>query len=411
MTNPSPFRPARDRRGLGTGLIVAAAVVSVLMVWRFSGRPAAAPAGGHDMGAMTMPGGDSARTVTLGGNDQRLIGVTFAPVSRTALARRVRTVGIVSYDESRLTTITTRVEGFVERLRVDFTGDRVTRGQVLLDLYAPAVVAAQDELLLGHRLAREVATGTPEARQSAADLIAASRRRLEYWDVPPEMIARIEDTGLPERTFPLRSSAAGFAVEKTVVAGQRVMPGDPLYRLADLRTVWVEGEIYERDLGAVRLGDAAEARFTALAGVTRRGKVAYVYPSVDPDTRTSRVRIELANGDLALRPGMYATLEITGPAEATLTIPRSAALVTGQRTLVFLKRPDGRFEPREVTLGTPDDDRYPVLAGLAAGDTVVASGTFLLDAESNLGTVIGGMGGMPGMDMSPAKSPAAHSHR
>ncbi len=416
MTTPSPFRPARFHRGLGIALIAVAAVAAILMVVRLSGRPVAPPRGGHDMAAMAGAGADSARTVTLGGDAQRLIGVTFAPVARVALARRVRTVGIVSYDESRLTTVTTKVEGFVERLWVDFTGDRVARGQVLLDLYAPAVVATQEELLLGHRLAREVAAGTAEARQSAADLIAASRRRLEYWDVPPETIARGEQAGIPERTFPLRSAAAGFAIEKSVVAGQRVMPGEPLYRLADLRSVWVEGEIYERDLGAVRLGDPAEARFTALAGVTRRGKVAYLYPTVDADTRTSRVRIELTNADLALRPGMYATLEITGPAQPTLTIPRSAALVTGQRTLVFLKRRDGRFEPREVTLGSPDDDRYPVLAGLAAGDTVVASGTFLLDAESNLGTVIGGMGGMPGMDMAPAKpsvvpSPATHQHR
>jgi Cu(I)/Ag(I) efflux system membrane fusion protein len=183
------------------------------------------------------------------------------------------------------------------------------------------------------------------------------------------------------------------------------MPGDPLYKLADLRVVWVEGEVYERDLPLLRLGGQARASFTALPGVERRGRVGYIYPTVNNETRTVRVRVELANQDQALRPGMYATLEFEGPGRTVLSIPRSAALVTGKRTLVFLKRPDGRLEPREVILGAGTDDRYEVLAGLAVGDTVVASGTFLLDAESNLGTMLGGMGGMPGMDVAPA--PAA----
>lgn len=407
MTHPSPFEPARPRRALGWYLIVAAAAVTAVAVWRFAGRSTVVvPTAGHDMAAMAAaPTGDSARVVTLGGADQRLIGITFAPVETAAMVRRVRTVGIVTYDEAGLTSVTTKVEGWVERLRVDFTGQRVERGQVLLDLYAPTVVAAQEELLLGHRLLRELGNGTADARRSAEELIAASRRRLEYWDVPGEVIARAESTGTPTRTFPLRSAGAGFAIEKTVVSGQRVMPGDPLYRLADLRRVWIEGEVYERDLAAIRIGDPVEARFTALPGVVRRGAVAYLYPVVDADTRTARVRIELANANLVLRPGMYATVEVAGPARPALSIPRSAALVTGQRTLVFLKRSDGRFEPREVTLGAPDDDRYEVLAGLAPGDTVVASGTFLLDAESNLGTMLGGMGGMPGMDMAPAPPP------
>lgn len=403
MTNPSPFQPIRPRRGLGWFLIAAAGVVTAVLVWRLAGRSAVAGSkASYDMATMSAGApSDSARTVTLGEAGQRLIGVTFAAVEATPMARRVRTVGVVNYDESRLTTVTTKVEGWVERLQVDFTGQRVHQGQVLLDLYAPAVVAAEEELLLGHRMLRELAGGTAEARRSAEDLIAAARRRLEYWDVPADAIARAESTGAPGRTFPLRAAATGFAIEKTVVAGQRVMPGDPLYRLADLRTVWIEGEVYERDLSAIRLGDKAETRFTALPGVVRRGTVSYLYPVVDADTRTARVRIELTNADLSLRPGMYATVEVAGPARPALSIPRSAALVTGQRTLVFLKRPDGRFEPREVTLGSPDDDRYQVLAGLALGDTVVASGTFLLDAESNLGTMLGGMGGMPGMDMAP----------
>ncbi|MGE0443406.1 MAG: efflux RND transporter periplasmic adaptor subunit [Gemmatimonadales bacterium] len=428
MTHPetNPFQPDGRRRGLGRVAIVVAALVTALAVWRFSARtpaPAASGHEGHDMAAMTA-GAGAARPVTLGESDRQLIGVTFAAVEAADLVRRVRTVGIVSVDESRRTAVTTKVEGWVERLRVDFTGQRVAAGDVLFDLYAPDVVTAQEELLLGRKLLASLGDATSEARRSAEELVAASRRRLAYWDVSADEIARAESTAAVSRTFSVRARAAGYAVEKSVVAGQRVMPGDVLYQLADLGVVWIEGEVYERDLASIRLGDPVEARFAALPGTVRRGKVTYVYPTVDADTRTARVRLELPNPGYVLRPGMYATLEIAAPARSALTIPRSAALVTGQRTLVFLKRADGRFEPREVTLGAPDDDRYEVLGGLAPGDTVVASGTFLLDAESNLGTMLGGMGGMPGMDMAPAgappakpesagagKQPPAHQHR
>ena len=406
MTPSSPFQPARPRPMLGWVVIGLAAAGAAFLVWRWSGRSTPTThAGGHDMSTMAT-GSGSAREVTLGATDQRLIGITFAAVDTAPLARRVRTVGIVATDESRLAAVSAKVDGWVERLTVDFTGERVSRGQVLLELYSPMVVAALEELLLGHRLLRDLADGTPEARRAAEDLIAASRRRLGYWDVPAETIARVEATGVPVRTFPLAAPSDGFALEKAVVVGQRVMAGEALYRLADLTTVWIEGEVYERDLGSLRPGDQAVARFTALPGVVRNGRVAYLYPVVDAATRTARIRVEVSNRDLALRPGMYATLEVDGPPRPALSIPRSAALVTGQRTLVFLKRADGRFEPREVTLGPPDDDRYEVLAGLAPGDTVVASGTFLLDAESNLGTMLGGMGGMPGMDMAPAPAKA-----
>lgn len=392
-----------SNRILGRIGLVAVVALTVFAIWRW-GRPArtsTSPAG-HDMAAMGAASGDSARAVTLGPSDQRRIGVTFAAVDTASLAREVRIVGIVSYDESRLTAVTIRVEGFVERLGVDFTGQAVRRGDVLFEFYAPDVVAAQEELLLARRLLGELGDATPEARRNAEAMIEASRRRLTSWEVPADIISAVESTGMVRRTIPLRATVNGFAIEKSVIAGQRVMPGDPLYRLADLAAVWVEGDVYERDLAEIRLGSPVAARFTALPGTSRRGTVAYLYPNVSAETRTARVRVALPNYDLSLKPGMYATLEVSSPPRPVLMIPRSAALVTGARTLVFLKRPDGRFEPREVTLGAPDDTRYEVLAGLAKGDTVVASGTFLLDAESNLGTMLGGMGDMPGMDMAPA---------
>jgi len=185
------------------------------------------------------------------------------------------------------------------------------------------------------------------------------------------------------------------------------MAGEPVYRIADLSTVWIEGEVFERDLPSVQLGQQVSAEFPALPGEHRAGRIAYIYPTLDPATRTARVRVELRNPGLALKPGMYATVRLTTKTAPVLSVPRSAVLVTGERALVFLKRPDGAFEPRPVTLGGATDDRLEVLRGLTRGDTVVASATFLVDAESNLGTSLGGMGDMPGMDIRPPAGSAA----
>jgi len=217
--------------------------------------------------------------------------------------------------------------------------------------------------------------------------------------VPEDEIRRVETTGSLHRTVTLRSPYAGVVVEKPVLAGQRIMPGDVAYKIADLSRVWLEGEVFERDLPAVRLGLTVSADFTALPGVVREGRVTYVYPTVNPDTRTARIRVELRNPGLALKPGMYATIRFAAPTDSVLSVPRSAVLATGERNLVFVRGADGRFVPHLVTLGAATDARVEILRGLDPGDTVVASGTFLVDAESNLGTLMGGMGNMPGMDV------------
>jgi Cu(I)/Ag(I) efflux system membrane fusion protein len=315
------------------------------------------------------------------------------------LDQSVRAVAVVSYDERRVRTATTRLEGFVERLYADYTGQYIRAGEPLLGLYAPMAVATQQELILAHRLQHDLAQGTLEAQASASAAVEAARQRLQFWDVPPETIAQVESTGVVQRTVILRAPYGGYVIEKAVLLGQRVMPGDPLYKIADLSVVWLEGEIFERDLPALHVGDEAMATFQALPGVERRGRIAYIYPTLNSETRTARVRVELANPDMALKPGMYATLRFSGRVAEGLSVPRSAVLATGRRNLVFQKAPDGRFVPRDVEVGLAVDDRVQILRGLTAGDTVVASATFLIDAESNLGSQLGGMGNMPGMDV------------
>jgi Cu(I)/Ag(I) efflux system membrane fusion protein len=362
-------------------------------------RRAAAPlAGGHQHGAAALAP-DSARPVALSASEAQRIGVTFAPVVEGPLQRGVRAVALVSYDERRVRAVTTRLEGFVEKLHVDYTGQLVRAGEPLLSLYAPMAVSTQEELVLAGRLAQQVAGGAPEAVAAARASLEAARQRLRLWEVPQRTIDEVERTGTVQRTITIHAPSAGYVLGKPVLLGQRVMPGDPLYKLADLSVVWLEGEIFERDLPALRVGTEATATFQALPGIQRRGRIAYIYPTLNPETRTARVRIELPNASLALRPGMYATLQFSGTVARGLSVPRSAVLVTGERNLVFLKGRDGHLVPREVTLGLTTDERIQVLRGLAAGDTVVASATFLVDAESNLSSQLGGMGNMPGMEM------------
>ena len=381
--------------------VLAAAGILVALLSRRGSKPSDAPA--HDHAAMTSSPRDSLREVRLGSSDARRIGVTFAEATRAPLGQAVRAVAEVTWDETRAATIALKVDGWVERLYVNFTGQPVRRGDPLLDLYSPMLVTAQEELLLARRLAGDVSAGTSDAGRDAADLVESARRRLRYWDVPAEAIERLERSGQPSRAITLRAPVGGVVVEKLVTQGQRIMAGDPVLRIVDLSRIWVEGEVFERDLAALRTGQSATVEFQALPGETRTGRISYVYPILDATTRTVRVRVELPNPGLALKPGMYATLRFTPTADTALTVPRSAVLVTGERALAFLKRPDGAYEPRPVVVGRTADDRLEILSGLAAGDSVVASGTFLVDAESNLGTIMGGMGDMPGMDIRPPR--------
>jgi Cu(I)/Ag(I) efflux system membrane fusion protein len=396
-------RSPRARRLRAAALLLALAGAAGIAFWTTrKPRPAEAP-GGHAHGAAT--GGSEAMPVTLGPRDQARIGVTFAPVLRARLERLIRTVAQVSYDETRVRTVAPLIEGWVDHLFVNFTGQAVRPGDPLFSIYSPMVVTAQQELLLARRLVNDLSGATPEAARSARELLESARRRLQYWGVPRDQIEEVETTGEVRRTVTLRSPYRGVVVEKPILAGQRIMAGDVAYKIADLSRVWLEGEVFERDLAAVRLGLPVTAEFTALPGAVREGRVTYVYPTVNPETRTARIRVELSNPGLKLKPGMYATIRFAARSDSVLSIPRSAVLATGERTFVFVRDAEGRFVPHEVTLGSATDTQVEILKGVSLGDTIVASGTFLVDAESNLGALMGGMGNMPGMDLTAPATP------
>jgi Cu(I)/Ag(I) efflux system membrane fusion protein len=382
-------------------LVLAGAVATVRYFTKPTIRSAAdSAATSHDHAAAAAGSRPESQPVMLSPTDARRIGVTFAVASLDPVRHEVRAVGELVVDETRVRNIAPKLDGWVEQLYVDYTGREVRAGEPLLSIYSPGLVAAQEELLLAKRLAGRVSAGTADAVSGAADLIESARRRLRAWDVPDEEIRRLEDTGQVQRTVTLRAPASGVVIDKQVVAGQSIVSGQSLFRVADLSSVWLDAEVFEQDLSAVRLGMPVIAEMRALPGGERPGLVTYVAPMLNPATRTAGIRVQLSNAKRDLKPGMFATVRFSAPSQpGVISVPRSAVLSTGERSIVFVKRPDGMLEPRLVSLGVANDERMQVLRGIAVGDTVVSSATFLVDAESSLGSALGGMGDMPGMDL------------
>ena len=402
---------ARRQIAVSVGIIgVALAAVAIVVVRGDDDvRPDAAPQE-HDHAAMAAASGEL-QPVSLDPEAARRIGVTYATATVGPLSRTIATVGNVTFDETRLANVNPKVDGWVERLYVDFTGAPVRRGQPLLEIYSPMLIAAQEELLLARRLADQAASGGGErATATARELLESARRRLRYWDIDDSAIREIEAAGEARRTIVLHSPASGVVVEKSVVEGARVMPGMDLYRIADLSRVWVEGEIFEKDLSLVEVGQRAHVTFEAYPGEVFPATVTYVYPTVSLEARTGRIRIELANPDLRLKPGMYAKLELTAEADRpALMIPRSAVHFTGERAIVFVRGEAGALTPREITTGLTAGPDIEVLVGLAEGDVVVSSANFLIDAEANMGSSMAGMhGGAAPADTTLPPSGAGH---
>ena len=341
--------------------------------------------------------------VHLSAEQARAIGVTFTVVQRGPLTRTVRSVGQVVPAEPNVAEITTKIDGFVEELFVNATGTAVRRGQPLLTLYSPMLVAAQEELLAARRLASSLDSSDADAWRNGQDLLDASRRRLSYWDISREQIEGLERTGEVTKTLALSAPVDGIVLEKMVLAGQAVMPGMKLYRIANLREVWIEGAVFEQDLRLVRVGAPVSAAFTAYPGRRFDGRVSFVWPTVDEASRSGRVRVAFSNHGGELRPGMYATLLFEAVVDRdAVNVPVEAVVQTGERNLVFVVGQSGAREPREVVLGGRAGDRFQINAGLAPGERIVGSANFLVDAESRLATGPG-MAGMPGMDKGPER--------
>ena len=330
------------------------------------------------------PGSDTAVTISTA-KVQRL-GVRTEPAAMRALTRTIRAVGTVQADERREWVVSTKFEGWIETLHVNATGQKVRRGDPLMEVYAPELVAAEREYLLAWRSQKNMVGAGERVRASAAQLADAALERLRNWDISKDQLKRLQREGTVARTLTLRAPADGVVMEKMAVPGMRFAAGEPLYRLVDLSTVWLIADVFEQDLGAVQEGQKAKATVTAYPGTEFVGTVAFIYPSLSPDTRTTKVRIEVANTDGRLKTDMSANVEMAAAASqgAVLTVPDSAVLDSGTRQAVLVDLGEGRFEPRAVTIGRAADGYYEVRSGLAAGEQVVVGANFLIDAEANL---------------------------
>ncbi len=334
------------------------------------------------------------------------LGVRVAPVERRTLDAVVRATARVEVDERRLATITPKFEGYVEKLFVNATGQAVARGEPLFEAYSPDLLAAQREYAVAVKGLATLQGADPLAVAGMQRLADSALERLRNWDVTAEEIAQLQAGAAPRRALTFRAPVAGVVLERKVTLGMRFMPGETLYQIADLANVWLIADVFEQDLGRVRIGQAARARLDAYPGETFDGRVTYVYPTLRADTRTAQVRIEMPNPRGRIKPSMYAQVELATQPGTVLAVPNSAVIDNGVRRVVLVDQGAGRFEPREVVLGVRGDEYVEVRAGVKEGESVVVAANFLLDAESNLKAALGALTG--GSNAATDKVPVAH---
>jgi multidrug efflux pump subunit AcrA (membrane-fusion protein) len=356
-----------------------------------------APSGGHEghgsagAGAAPAPAGAVPSVMRLGADRARLAGVRSVEATAGKLTQAVRAVGTVAVDETRVRQVTTKVAGYIERLYVNATGQMVVAGQPLFDLYSPELLASQEEYLRARRSAAEFERSTlPEVRRGGTELAEAARRRLELFDVPPEFIERLERTGQVQRTVSFKAPFGGFVTGKNIVAGQRIEPGMELLTVSDLSRVWVIAQVYEAESALARPGRSAVVTLPYDPDVRRTGKVTFVYPTVETETRTLRVRLEFDNARGLLKPGMFVNVELGGTAVSGILVPDSAILDSGTRQLVFVETAPGDYQARDVAVAARSNGQAIVRSGLAAGERVAVSANFLLDSESRLRSAAAG---------------------
>ena len=327
---------------------------------------------------------------------RQLIGVRSAPVSYATLEQEIRTVGTVDYDERGFTQVTLKISGWIRKVFVDSIGRPVRKGEPLFTIYSPDLLTTQEEYLLAVRTQAQLAASLlADAKENAAALVVSARERLRLWDVTDAQIAALERRGKAEPVLTVYAPSSGIVMKREALPGKYVEPGTTLYEVADLSTVWIYADIYESEVAATKVGQPATVTFAAYPGEAFHGKVAYVYPTLNTEARTVRVRSEFPNPELKLKPGMYGNVILQTAAVKTLVVPKEAVLDTGLRQLVFLDRDQGIYQPYPIKLGRQSQDRVEVLEGLKEGDRVVTSANFLLDAESKLASA-GSMQAMMG---------------
>lgn len=348
------------------------------------------------------------------------LGLQTAVVEARSLDQPVRTTGRVTPDERRITTVHTKVDGWIEKAFGNFEGQQIRKGQSLFTIYSPDLVATQQEYLIALRAQSDFDKSEFDVVQrSGATLVQATRRRLELWDVTPEQISTIEKTGRIFRDITFYAPASGYVIERKAYPGMRIMPDTELYKLADLSVIWIEADVFESDLSNIRVGTSGEV--TLPNGEKFNGQVNYINPAIVPETRTAKVRLEFSNTGMRMKPGMFVNVSLRAVQPPQIVVPRDAVLDTGMRKLVLVDNGQSRFILREITTGTQGETYYIVLSGLNVGEKVVRNIQFLIDSETQLRQAVerekgvtspgtgqsgGSMPNMPNMPNMPGMSPS-----
>lgn len=330
--------------------------------------------------------------VTIDPARQQLIGLRTAHVTKGPIGASWRTVARVQVDPTRVRQINVKVEGFVEKIFVDFVGQTVRKGQPLFSIYSPSLLAAQNEYLLALET-KEAMTRAGAAAENGDTLVSSARRRLELWDVPEGEIQRLSQTRTPLKSLTMRSPIAGVVTAKNVVQGARINSGEAPYEVTDLGSVWVMADAYESDLARIRVGMKATLTLPAYPNRSFPGKVAFIEPLLDPQTRTIKVHAHFKNSTRELKPEMFGEVALEGPKQEGLRIPHDAVIRAGTKDIVFLAKGEGRFEPRIVTLGSQHGNEVEVIDGLEENQVVVTRANFLVDSESQLRASLAAIGG------------------
>ena len=322
------------------------------------------------------------------------VGVTSGLVELRPLARLIRTVGRIEVDERAVAHLHIKFEGYIHELYVNTTGEQVEAGQPLFSVYSPDLLATQEEYLLALKGVRQLSGSSfQDVSEGAQSLLEATRKRLQLWDIEDSHIDELEQTGQVQSHLMIHAPSKGVVLEKTAVVGMKVMPGEELYKIADLSKVWLMADFYESEIAQIKTGQRAEITVNAYPNERFIGKVQYIYPYLEPETRVTKVRFELSNPDGKLKPEMYANVEVQINLGRRLAVPAAAVLDSGTRQLVFVDKGEGMYEPREVKLGERADGWFAVTDGLVEGERVVTSANFLIDSESKL------QSGMDAMEM------------
>ncbi len=355
---------------------------------------------GHQHGAIPVPAetkeahgearqAEEAPTVEVPADKQQMIGVKTVKAAIRPMNRVIRTVGRVEFDEKKLATANTKIEGWIEKLHVDYVGRSVQKGEPLAEIFSPELVATQQEFLNILRWSNQ-GKGVKDERtamllvKDAQTLLEAAKERLRLWDISDEQIGQIERTGKPIRTLTVYSPAGGYVLQKMAVQGMRVMPGEKLFDIIDLSSVWIVADIYEYELPLIKVGQTARIGLSYFPGKEFSSRVDYIYPSLAGETRTAKVRFTIPNPDGALKPQMFTNVEIKINLGNRLVVPSEAVIDTGERQIVYIDRGEGYFEPREVMTGLKVEELVEVTAGIKAGEKVASSANFLIDSEAQL---------------------------